>query len=69
MKTESTALSVCVACDLVWSLTILAATTYLVFWKDQSGWWYVLAIFLASCWSCKSYRSAEQIAADKEDDE
>lgn len=58
------ALSLCLACDLVWSLGILAACTYVVFWMNQSGWWYLLAIVLGGMWNCKPYRSPAQIAAD-----
>lgn len=64
---NSTALSVCLFCDFVWSISIMAGCTYIVFWMGHSGWWFLLAIFLAACWQCKSYRSPEQIAADKEE--
>lgn len=47
--------SVCLICDLIWSLTILAACTYVVFWMNQPGGWYVLAIFLCMGWNCKPY--------------
>lgn len=60
-------LAVCLFCDMVWSLTILAACTYIVFWLGQSGWWFALAVFLCGCWSCKGYRSPEQIAVDSEE--
>lgn len=56
--------AVCLFCDLIWSLVILGTCTYVVFWMNQSGAWYVLAIYLISCWNCKPYRTAEQIAAD-----
>jgi hypothetical protein len=42
-------------CDVVdslivflWVMFLIGGCTYLVFWKDASGWWYVLAILLAS---------------------
>jgi hypothetical protein len=28
----------------IWTLTIIGGCTYLVFWKDASGWWYLLAM-------------------------
>jgi hypothetical protein len=65
---SGTALGICLVCDFLWSIIILASCTYVVFWMGQSGWWYALAIFLAACWSCKSYRSPEQIEASKGDD-
>jgi hypothetical protein len=55
----------CLWCRFFWCLAVLGACTYIVFWKDQHGAWYILAVFLCSG-DCKSYRSAEQIAADEE---
>lgn len=63
---SSTALTVCLICDAVWALATIGACTYIVFWMNQSGAWYVLAIFLATAWSCKQYRSPAQIATDPE---
>jgi 4-hydroxybenzoate polyprenyltransferase len=57
---------VCLVCDLIWSGGILAGCTYLVFWRDHSGWWYILAVLLMSAWNCRRYRTPEQMAADKE---
>lgn len=30
----------------LYSLAIISGTAYLVFWKDASGWWFVLAALL-----------------------
>ena len=30
----------------VWASVVLGTCTYLVFWKEASGWWYLLAILL-----------------------
>jgi hypothetical protein len=62
-------LGICLVCDAVWCLTILAACAYIVFWRGESGWWFVLALFICTCWSCKPYRSPQQIEADKEDND
>lgn len=59
-------LKVCLICDTLASIAILGACTYVVFWLNQPGWWYLLAIVLCSCWDCKRYRSPEQMAADPE---
>lgn len=32
---------------LAWMLLMICGCTYVVFWRDASGWWYVLAILLA----------------------
>jgi hypothetical protein len=37
-----------VVCSYLWATLVLGICTYLVFWKDHSGWWYVLAIFLCA---------------------
>jgi hypothetical protein len=31
---------------LLYNLIVLAAATYVVFWKNQSGLWFILAIML-----------------------
>ena len=28
---------------------IFGFTAYEVFWRDQSGWWFALALFIAGC--------------------
>lgn len=33
-------------CVLVWNLVLICGTSYLVFWKGISGWWFVLAMLL-----------------------
>ena len=30
------------------NLAIIAGTAYIVFWRDESGWWFLLAIALVS---------------------
>ena len=62
---SSSALMVCGICGFFWLVLAMGTCTYLVFWMGHSGWWFALAILLASGWSCKSLRSPEQIAADK----
>jgi len=32
---------------LVWCMFVIGGTAYVVFWKDQSGWWFALAICLS----------------------
>ena len=32
---------------IVWDVGIMVGCAYIVFWKDQSGWWFLLAIFIA----------------------
>jgi hypothetical protein len=31
---------------MIWNAFVLAGTTYVVFWKNQSGWWFLLAVIL-----------------------
>lgn len=40
------AASVYVLCGFIWKMTVIGTCTYLVFWRDHSGWWYLLAILL-----------------------
>ena len=58
--------SVCEVCSLLWLCIVFGVCTYLVFWMNQSGWWYALAVFLASGWTCKWLASPEQIRARKD---
>jgi hypothetical protein len=32
---------------IVWDIGIMAGCAYIVFWKGQSGWWFLLAMFIA----------------------
>lgn len=61
-------LGICILLSFIWGIICLGVTTYLVFWKDFSGAWYILGILLA-CESCSSYRSPEQIEASKKEEE
>lgn len=33
---------------IVWIFTVMGVTTYVVFWRDASGWWFLLAVLLVS---------------------
>lgn len=58
------ALQVCLVCDTIFQMALIAGGAYLVFWRDQSGWILFWAIVLACCCSCRRFRSPAQIAAD-----
>lgn len=34
---------------IVWLLSILLGTGYVVFWLGYSGWWWLFAVFLLVC--------------------
>lgn len=34
--------------EFIWAVGIIFGCAYLVFWKGESAWWFVLAIFLAN---------------------
>lgn len=36
----------CEACQFMWAVIVLVGCSYVVFWKGQSGWWFVLAVAL-----------------------
>lgn len=59
---------ICLVCNFVWCLLALGTCTYLVFWRHESGWWFLLALVIAELWNCKPLRSLEQIAADRKED-
>lgn len=35
-------------CQLAWNLFVIGRCSYLVFWRDHSGWWFVLAVALVA---------------------
>lgn len=42
---------------LIWDVGLIAGCAYLVFYKGESGWWFLLAIFLAgSCLKPKTWK-------------
>lgn len=60
--------TICELCGFVWVVLVMGATAYVVFGLERSGWWFALAVFLASGWSCKRLGSPEQIRANAERD-
>lgn len=32
--------------QLAWNSLVLLGTAYLVFWRGESGWWFLLAVLL-----------------------
>ena len=46
-------------CCFVWAMTMVLGCAYLVFWKNHSGWWFVLAVFLAGGMSCSIHKEKE----------
>jgi hypothetical protein len=42
------AATIYVLCAYLWAAACIGVCTYLVFWRDHSGWWYLLATFLGS---------------------
>lgn len=49
---------------IAWTAIVMAVCTYLVFWMDQSGWWYVLALIIASF----RPKYGDYVGTDEEDD-
>lgn len=54
MNTEK-ALSVCIVCDLLWSIAMFAGAAYLVFFKGANIIAFLWAFVLCMCWSCRRY--------------
>lgn len=34
---------------VLWEAFTLGGCSYLVFWRGESAWWFLLAVFLAGC--------------------
>ena len=47
MKQKDWVLITWIICAFVWAIFLLAGTSYLVFFKGISEWWFLLAIFCA----------------------
>lgn len=54
LNSAEVALLVAVFLKFVWTVTVISVTTYLVFWKGHSGWWYLLALILCGSGSSSS---------------
>ncbi|BCS83132.1 hypothetical protein QLL95_gp0991 [Cotonvirus japonicus] len=40
---------------IIWNIFIISGTAYIVFWKNHSAWWFLLAVLLlAFPLSCKN---------------
>lgn len=42
--------SLIVGMIILWRIFLIGGTSYIVFWKGYSGWWFVLAIMLSINW-------------------
>lgn len=47
MNKNDLLLAVWILSALTWDILVFATTTYLVFWRGHSGWWFILAVLLA----------------------
>lgn len=47
MKSDIAA-AVYVATRFAWCVLVFGTCTYLVFWRDHSGWWFLLALLLCN---------------------
>jgi len=49
-----------IICEWIWGASVIAGTSYLVFWEGHSGWWFLLAIFLMSASTAKKVTTIEE---------
>ena len=49
------ALAVFLVVQLIWDIFLVGGCAYLVFWRAESGWWFVLAVALG-LYSTKLFR-------------
>jgi hypothetical protein len=50
----------CMLCALIWALSMLGGTAYLIFWRGANGWWMLLAFVLACAWNCVEDRPGSE---------
>ena len=50
---DTTALAACEFCRLVWGITLLVGTAYLVGWCNWSGWTFLGMLALMATWTCR----------------
>ena len=48
MANNDWVLIIWIVCTVLWDFAVFGATTYLVFWREQSGWWFILAVLLTA---------------------
>ena len=44
----------CMLCMTAWIFACFGICTYLVFWRGENGWWYLLAFVLAASVKCRT---------------
>jgi len=60
-------LLVWIALASLWDFAVFGVTTYLVFWRDCSGWWFALA-FLLCCQLTLLKVPAKKYGVPRDDD-
>lgn len=53
--------------NFAWTVLVVGTTTYLVFWKDHSGWWYLLALALIQSDVYKAVKLRLEIPENKDE--
>lgn len=56
------AIIISIIIEFLWDSLVLGVTSYVVFWKGLSGWWFVLAIIF-----CTNSRTKDLIEKDKKE--
>jgi hypothetical protein len=52
--------------NFIFSMVVFLMFTYLIFWKDRSAWWYVLAVFFIYLFNDDWYPNQNQETKEKE---
>lgn len=63
--TNNQLLAVWIIADTVQCIAIIFGTAYLVFYKDASGWWFVLSIML--CTSPTLFKALKKVFSLKDE--
>lgn len=58
--------NICSLITMGWALLVMLGTAYIVFWRDHSGWWWVLAVVLMTAVRCRAVDDSKDSAEGKE---
>ncbi len=54
--------NICSVIPISWQLLMICGCAYVVFWKDRSGWWFALALLLATAIRCRAVDDSKDTA-------
>lgn len=55
--------AICEVCGWMWGSMLCGGCAYVVFWRDFSGWWFLVAMIFCGIWNCRFTAHPDQIDA------